>query len=169
MKKNKLGFTLVELLAVVLIIGILTSIGLPQYRRSVSRAEAMEAMVNLRTIFDSARRFRATNSESPKRLRGLDVSFFDATDEDSDAFEIGRFKYVFQKDQIMACRINGNYCFHMYYTRSFEYKTEKGEHIIRKNSKGDLFCTIEPGGKYDWICDALGTGKLDDKEWIIDR
>ena len=55
MKYTKSGFTLIELLAVVLIIAILTSIAVPQYRRSVQRAQAMEMMTNLRTLFDSAK------------------------------------------------------------------------------------------------------------------
>ena len=64
-KLYRSGFTLIELLAVVLMIGILTSIALPQYRRSVQRAEAMEAMVNLRSLLDAARRYRAANDAAP--------------------------------------------------------------------------------------------------------
>ena len=78
MKKNHTGFTLIELLAVVMIIAMLTSVALPQYRKSVQRAESMEALVNLRTIFDAAKRYRSANSEAPMKLNGLDVSFFDA-------------------------------------------------------------------------------------------
>ena len=54
MPKNKCGFTIIELLTVVIIIAALTAIALPQYQRSVARAEAMEAMVSLRTLYESA-------------------------------------------------------------------------------------------------------------------
>ena len=41
----KAGFTLVELLVIVMILGILSSIALPQYRRSVERARVAEAQL----------------------------------------------------------------------------------------------------------------------------
>ena len=160
MKKNNLGFTLIELLAVVLIIGIMTSIALPQYRRSVSRAEAMEAMVNLRTLFDSAKRYKAANSEAPMKLNGLDVSFFDATNDNTNTFDIGRFRYTFGGDGIKSCRIAASidYCFMFYYT----YQGEKEV----------LTCKTEnPDGKYGWLCESIGTYQVPNStnEYYIDK
>lgn len=160
MKKNKLGFTLIELLAVVLIIGIMTSIALPQYRRSISRAEAMEAMVNLRTIFDSAKRYKSAHSEAPLKLNGLDISFFDATSDNSNTFDIGRFRYAFSAEGIKSCRISTpiDYCFIFRYT----YQGEKDV----------LTCKTEnPDGKYGWLCDAIGTYEVTPgtNEYYIDK
>nr|QGT50735.1 hypothetical protein Elusimicrob1349_2050 [uncultured Elusimicrobia bacterium] len=52
----KKGFTLVELLAVVLIVAILTAVGLPQYRSVVQKARVSEAESMLRSIYDSSER-----------------------------------------------------------------------------------------------------------------
>ncbi len=53
---NKRAFTLIEMLTVVLIIGILTAVVLPQYRRAIQKAEASEAVAMLRVIADSSDR-----------------------------------------------------------------------------------------------------------------
>lgn len=52
----KKGFTLVELLAVVLIVAILSGVALPQYRKVVEKGYAAEAQSMLRTIYDSSER-----------------------------------------------------------------------------------------------------------------
>lgn len=53
---NKKGFTLVELLAVVLIVAILSGVALPQYRKVVEKARLSEAESMMRTIYDSSER-----------------------------------------------------------------------------------------------------------------
>ena len=63
MNKNKKGFTLIELVAVVLIISILSAIALPGYRRSVERSRVAEAGTNLRAIYDSCERFAWENGQ----------------------------------------------------------------------------------------------------------
>lgn len=53
---NKKGFTLVELLAVVLIVAILSGVALPQYRKVVEKARLSEAESMMRMIYDSSER-----------------------------------------------------------------------------------------------------------------
>ena len=54
--QNKTGFTLIEMLTVVMIVGILTAVVLPQYRRAIQKAQATEAVAMLRVIHDSGER-----------------------------------------------------------------------------------------------------------------
>jgi len=56
MKNNK-GFTLVELLVVVLIVGILSAIALPQYQKAVEKANLTEALINAKAIVDASQRY----------------------------------------------------------------------------------------------------------------
>lgn len=48
--KNKKGFTLVELMVVVAILGILVAVAVPVYNNSTSKAEAKTCAANIRTI-----------------------------------------------------------------------------------------------------------------------
>ncbi len=57
--RNKRGFTLVELLIVVAIIGILSSVGIPTFRRMAARAKKVEAKVGLGSIFTATSAFQA--------------------------------------------------------------------------------------------------------------
>ena len=56
MKRNKKGFTLVEILTVVLIVGVLSAVALPQYRRAVERSRATQALGGLKNLYDSSER-----------------------------------------------------------------------------------------------------------------
>lgn len=144
MKTNNFGFTLIELLAAVLIIAVLTSVALPQYRRSVQRAEAMEAMVNIKALFDSAKRYRAANSYAPTKLNGLDISFFDADNDNASTFNMGKYKYTFDNDKISACRgdATSSYCFNMYYKHD-------------TLGRDAMTCASQGSGKYSWLCEAI--------------
>ena len=64
MKINKKGFTLVEVLTVVIIVGVLSSLALPQYRRVVERARATEAIAELKTLYDASERLAVDISPS---------------------------------------------------------------------------------------------------------
>ena len=61
LKNCKKGFTLLELLVVVLIIGILAGIALPQYNKAVEKAKLTEALMNFKTIKESVDRYILAN------------------------------------------------------------------------------------------------------------
>ena len=71
MKKIQSGFTLIELMIVVAIIGILAAIAIPQYQNYVARAQVSEALslasggkVALAEYFNTNGTFPANNSDA---------------------------------------------------------------------------------------------------------
>lgn len=68
---NKKGFTLVELLMVVIIIGILVTLAVPNYYRSVERAKAGKAKAALDAIRKAELQYRAFNDTYTGTLTDL--------------------------------------------------------------------------------------------------
>ena len=75
MKNSRRAFTLIELLVVVLIVGILSSIGLAQYRKAVWRAKSTEARMIFRSVEDAVRRYYLANDNVPTSFDELDISY----------------------------------------------------------------------------------------------
>jgi type IV pilus assembly protein PilA len=74
MKKSKLvsntsGFTLVELMVVVAIIGILAAIALPNYQKYQAKARQSEAKIAMSSIYTAEKSFTAENSSYTVCLR----------------------------------------------------------------------------------------------------
>ena len=67
----KKGFTLIELMVVVLIIGILSSVALPQYQKAILKSRAAEAWTNLGTIQKSVTTYCLENRRSVNTYAGI--------------------------------------------------------------------------------------------------
>ncbi len=80
---NKQGFTLIEVLTTVLIIGILTSIALPMYMRSVERSRATEAMSSIKALNDSIYAYYSEKETCPSRFSQLVVALPDGANSSS--------------------------------------------------------------------------------------
>ena len=73
-KKMQEGFTLVEILIVVVIIGILASIAVPIYFDYVERGYATDAKTQLRSIYESSKMFKSENGDFPDDVTELNDS-----------------------------------------------------------------------------------------------
>jgi type IV pilus assembly protein PilA len=69
--KNQKGFTLVELMVVVAIIGILAAIGAPQYQKFQAKARQTEAKVGLTAIYTAEKTFNSEASTYTTCVRAI--------------------------------------------------------------------------------------------------
>ncbi|MBI3020558.1 MAG: prepilin-type N-terminal cleavage/methylation domain-containing protein [Candidatus Omnitrophica bacterium] len=72
--KNARGFTLLELLTVVVIVAILASVAMPQFIKTGERARASEAISLLGALRSSEIRYKAQTGSYTNSLGDLDVT-----------------------------------------------------------------------------------------------
>ena len=64
-QKKQEGFTLVEILIVVVIVGILAAIAIPTYFNYVQKAYASDAQTQIKTILEECKIWKTTHSDFP--------------------------------------------------------------------------------------------------------
>lgn len=74
-RKNKKGFTLIEVLVVVIIMGILTAIVLPKYQTAIAKSEFSTLKLETATLAQAVNYYRHVNNQEPTSFNDLDVSF----------------------------------------------------------------------------------------------
>jgi type IV pilus assembly protein PilE len=152
--KNKKAFTLIEMLVVVLIIGILAAIALPQYQKAVERSLASEALSIMKTIKQAEEIYYLVHDEYTLDFDKLDVSI-SGTKVNNRTIEGKFFNYVLTDDggdgvYLDAYRNNGggyNYWFDCMFDKS-SYKNN----LFR----GNLYCSARTP-KDEEICESFGS------------
>ena len=143
------GFTLLELLVVVMIMGLLTSFAIPQYTRSVRRAEMLEGMSQGKTIFDSALRYKSANGSMPSYFNELDIGFAGLNTASSSMTE-GNFTYQLLTDGVKIVSNVGGY----YLKMQIPTVSNSGVSV-------PVYCCPTNGDKNGtWLCKSVSGGVL---------
>lgn len=80
MQYTKQGFTLTELLVVVLIIGILSAVALPQYQKAVAKSRFTQMQTAAKSLKDAMEVYYMANGDYPNYWSELDIEYPGCTD-----------------------------------------------------------------------------------------
>ena len=139
----KLGFTLLELLVVVLIIGILAAIAFLQYRNAVRKARVAEAKIALRALVDATDRYVLQHGDTD----------WDSLDDLDIEVQMDTKNWTFAIDE---CLTDDNGIWGC--SESAKTKWESGYYILYGSSNYDIprmFCHALENNGFK-ICPALG-------------
>ena len=128
-KKNnkKKGFTLIEILVVVLIIGVLAAIAMPAYMRSMERSKAASPMANLSAIAKAQKVYSVGTDHYTNNIGNLDISLKDTSNGENatgSTFETENFVYnIYGDDKAVATATRKDVSEDKQYELSIDYNT----------------------------------------------
>ena len=132
MKIKSAGFTLMELLIVVVVIGILSAVALPAYRKAVEKSRVADALTTMDAVAKSEHAWYLEHSNYTDDFANLDIDL--AGEIEDEQLKTSFYNYELVDTGIVAERNNGEYL------------------IYRDYDTNQIMCT--PGSHY--ICDDLG-------------
>lgn len=102
MNINKKGFTLTELMAVVIIIGVLSGIGLGTYKKSVERSYFSEGQASGASIAEAVIRYTQENGAYKPNFDELDISLANSAVNAKDRYKISSNNFCYTISTISA-------------------------------------------------------------------
>ena len=72
-KKSPLGFTIIELLIIILVAGILAAIALPRYMKHIEKSRTTQLLFIIRAIENAEERFYLENGAYTNNISNLDI------------------------------------------------------------------------------------------------
>ena len=164
---NKKAFTLLELLVVVLIIGILAAIALPQYKYAVAKAKFTQLLTTSKAIMEAQRRYMLIKGERSLDLSVLDIdiqggtygpnTYSEANLKDSITFNWGRCTITYGSGrQQLSCYLSKPY---VSFLRSFNSEFKECCASPSSGEIGKKLCQTElPSAKGKTNNDTCGSG-----------
>ena len=156
------GFTLVELLVVVLIIGILAAVALPQYNKAVEKSRIAEAKTNLKTLVNAAAIYALSTTENPvPSLTDLDITISGTYDAENDKLVTKNWTYY--RDECIGQGADD--CLFVAERNTGEYAIElAGAKYDAGIIPGKFHCFAK--GEEDTICPKYGATKEGDRYYF---
>ncbi len=154
MKSNTVGFTLLELLIVVLIIGVLASIAVSAYQKAVLKSRFSSIIPPTKTIADAQEFYYMNNGSYATDVEELDITLKNNTEATLTLSDKRNYKYVMGSHS----------------------KADKNHYVVyQKHSPkfaDNIHCeALKDDSKANWLCEtALGgtllTGSLSGKNYL---
>ncbi len=109
------GFSLIELLTVVIIVGILAAVAMPQYQKAIEKSRVTEALSLGRSIVDSQNRalegFIGVAELNSREW--LDIQLPGGSWSTDTTFNTKNFSYTLQTDGVFISRSGGNISYNL--------------------------------------------------------
>ncbi len=143
------GFTLAELMAVVVIVAIIAGIGFGMYRKSVERAIFNDGLTGAHTLAAAYDSYFYENGSYPTSAAALDVSLTKSVVSGL-TVNTEHFKYVLDSGVLSAVRNGGNYTLMVVLDSTGSAVFDR---CVGTNTAGVEFCQ-----SMGYACSSSGTG-----------